>query len=177
MEGMSPADHTDATVPGSRNVSAGSARTRQGAGPTDRESGRIMLLTSAFVAFALMLVAVVASASAVHLDRKALYDVADLAAADAASAMSPDAFYSGVGAPADGAPLTLSDADVRTAVEQYLAEHPPGIPLAVTGASSPDGRSARVSLATVSRPPLLRWFTDAFGGGITVTASSTARAW
>lgn len=142
-----------------------------------RESGRIMLLTSAFVAFALMLVAVVASASAVHLDRKALYDVADLAAADAADAMSPDAFYAGVGAPADGAPLTLSDAGVRAAVERYLAAHPPGLPVAVTGASSPDGRSARVTLAAVSRPPLLRWFTDAFGGGIAVSASSTARAW
>jgi len=146
-------------------------------GPMDPEDGRIMLLTSAFVAFALMLTAVVASASAVHLDRKALYDVADLAAADAASAMSPGSFYAGAGAPADGAPLTLSDADVRTAVEQYLAEHPPTLPVAVTGASSPDGRSARVTLAAVSRPPLLRWFSDAFGGGIAVSASSTARAW
>lgn len=174
---MSPADHAADAGHSSGDAAANPAPARTGAGPTDRESGRIMLLTSAFVAFALMLVAVVASASAVHLDRKTLYDVADLAAADAASAMSPDAFYAGGGTPADGAPLTLSDADVRTAVDQYLAEHPPGIPLAVTGASSPDGRSARVSLATVSRPPLLRWFTDAFGGGITVTASSTARAW
>ncbi len=143
----------------------------------DRESGRIMLLTSAFVAFALMLIAVVASASAVHLDRKALYDVADLAAADAADAMSPDAFYTGAGAPADGAPLTLSDADVQAAVERYLAEHPPGLPMVVTAATSPDGRSARVTLVALSRPPLLRWFTNAFGGGITVSASSTARAW
>jgi hypothetical protein len=149
------------------------------ADPTGRdpESGRIMLLTSAFVAFALMLVAVVASATAVHLDRKALYDVADLAAADAASAMSPDSFYTGAGAPAEGAPLTLSDAEVRAAVEHYLAEHPPGLPVAVTGASSPDGRSARVTLAGMSQPPLLRWFTDGFGGGIAVSASSTARAW
>lgn len=136
-----------------------------------------MLLTSAFVAFALMLTGVVASASTVHLDRKALYDVADLAAADAASAMAPDAFYAGAGAPAEGAPLTLSDAGVRAAVERYLAAHPPGLPVAVTSASSPDGRSARVTLAAVSRPPLLSWFTDAFGGGIAVSASSTARAW
>ena len=136
-----------------------------------------MLLTSAFVAFALMLVAVVASAIAVHLDRKALYGVADFAAADAASAMSPDAFYAGVGAPVAGAPLTLSDSAVRAAVEQYLAEHPPGLPVVVSGASSPDGRSARVTLTATSRPPLLRWFTDAFGGGIAVSASSTARAW
>lgn len=141
------------------------------------ESGRVMLLTAAFGAFALMLVAVVASTSAVHLDRKALYDVADLAAADAASGMSPDSFYAGAGAPAEGAPLTLSDGGVRAAVEKYLAEHPPGIPVTVADATSPDGRSARVMLAAVSQPPLLRWFTDAFGGGITVSASSTARAW
>jgi len=146
-------------------------------GSADGECGRIMLLTSAFVAFALMLVAVVASASSVHLDRKALYAVADLAAADAAGAMSPDSFYAGHGAPADGAPLTLSDAAVRAAVDRYLAEHPPAIPVRVTGASSPDGRSARVTLAAVSRPPLLSWFTDAFGGGVPMSASSTARAW
>jgi hypothetical protein len=170
---MSPADHADARRRRLGDGSGAGCRRKD----MDGESGRIMLLTSAFVAFALMLVAVVASASAVHLDRKALYDVADLAAADAASAMSPDSFYAGVGAPADGAPLTLSDAEVRAAVERYLAEHPPGLPVAVTGASSPDGRSARVTLAAVSEPPLLRWFTDAFGGGIAVTASSTARAW
>ncbi|MCP2262949.1 hypothetical protein ACFQHV_19415 [Promicromonospora thailandica] len=136
-----------------------------------------MLLTAAFVAFALMLVAVVASASAVHLDRKALYDVADLAAADAADAISPDDFYAGGGTPAEGAPLTLSDAEVRAAVERYLAEHPPGLPVAVAEASSPDGRSARVVLTGVSRPPLLRWFTDAFRAGIPLSASATARAW
>ncbi|WP_423462081.1 hypothetical protein ACO229_15840 [Promicromonospora sp. MS192] len=142
-----------------------------------RESGRIMLLTSAFVAFALMLVAVVASAGAVHLDRKALYDVADLAAADAADAISPDSFYAGLGAPAEGALLTLSDAGVRAAVEHYLAEHPPGVPVVVAEASSPDGRSARVVLEGVSRPPLLRWFTDEYGGGVALTATATARAW
>ena len=149
-----------------------------GAGPArDEETGRIMLLTSAFAAFALMLVAVVASAGAVHLDRKTLYDVADLAAVDAADAMSPDAFYAGAGAPAGGAALVLSDAGVRNAVDEYLAAHPPGLPVAVVEASSPDGRSARVTLASVSRPPLLRWFTDAFGGGIRVSASATARTW
>lgn len=168
---MSPA------APSVAGLAVPSAAPRAQSKVADLESGRIMLLTSAFVAFALMLVAVVASASAVHLDRKALYDVADLAAADAADAMSPDSFYAGAGAPAEGAPLTLSDAEVRAAVEHYLAAHPPGLPVAVTGASSPDGRSARVTLAAVSRPPLLRWFTDAFGGGVPLSASSTARAW
>lgn len=141
------------------------------------ESGRILLLTAAFVAFALALVGVVASAGAVHLDRKALYDVADLAAADAADAISPEAFYAGTGAPAQDAPLILSDAAVRAAVEHHLAEHPPGLPVAVVEASSPDGRSARVVLTGVSRPPLLRWFTDAFGGGVPLTVAATARAW
>jgi hypothetical protein len=46
----------------------------------------------------------------------------------------------------------------------------------VVEASSPDGRTARVGLAATSHPPLLRWFTDAFGGGFTVQATSSARA-
>ncbi|WP_125774130.1 hypothetical protein [Antribacter gilvus] len=148
--------------------------------PPGPESGRILLLTAAFTAFALALAAVVVSATAVHLDRKRLYDLADLLAADAAQAMPSETFYAGgTATPQDGAVLTLSDADVRAAVRAALAERPPSAPdgLVVVEASSPDGRSARVTLAAVARPPLLRWFTGLYGGGIPLSATSTARAW
>lgn len=146
-----------------------------------REAGRILLLTAGFVAVGLMLVAMVASATAVHLDRKALYDLADVLAADAADAMPPERFYAGEALePAAGAVLTLTDADVRDSVAGYLAAHPGAAArldgVRVVEASSPDGRTARVGLAATSRPPLLRWFTDAFGGGFTVSATSSARA-
>lgn len=150
-------------------------------GRPDDDGGRILLLTLAFVAFAIALVGVVASASAVHLDRKRLADLADLLAADAAQAVSERRLYTGEGpaAPRPGEGLLVLDDDgVAAAVEAYLADHPAAAPdgLAVVEAGSPDGRSARVELAAPSRPPLLSWFTDATAP-IVVRATSTARAW
>ncbi len=150
-------------------------------GTETREEGRIMLLTAGCVAIGLMLVAMVASSTAVHLDRKQLYDVADLLAADAADAMPPERFYVGEArTPDETGVLTLTDADVEQSVIDYLAAHPTALRgldgVRVVEASSPDGRTARVGLAATSHPPLLRWFTDAFGGGFTVQATSSARA-
>lgn len=150
---------------------------RDGAG----EDGRIMLLTAGVVALALMVVGMVASATAVHLDRKHLYDLADALAADAADAVPPERFYVGGARASEGeAVLTLTGADVEASVRDYLAAHPgeaEGLDgLRVVEASSPDGRTARVGLAATSHPALLTWFTDAFGGGFTVAATSSARA-
>jgi hypothetical protein len=154
---------------------------RQAADTGSREEGRILLLTAGLVALALMIVGMVASATAVHLDRKQLFDLADVLAADAADAMPPERFYTGETRrpEADGA-VTLTDADVQRSVTEYLAAHPGAASgldeLRLVEASTPDGRTARVGLVATSRPPLLRWFTDAFGGGFTVSATSSARA-
>lgn len=150
-----------------------------GGGP-GTEDGRIMLLTAGVVALALMLVGMVASATAVHLDRKHVYDLADAVAADAADAVPPERFYEGTAASRGEAVLTLTAADVEESVRDYLSEHPgeaEGLDgLRLVEASSPDGRTARVGLVATSHPPLLRWFTDAFGGGFTVAATASARA-
>ncbi|WP_460709086.1 hypothetical protein [Myceligenerans halotolerans] len=149
--------------------------------PGDPEGGRIWLLTAAFVMFAVALVGMVVSATAVHLDRKHLADLADMLATDAAQAVDERRIYTGeVGldrAPGAGT-LILDDRSVAAAVERYLAEHPGAAPdgLRVVSATSPDGRSARVTIAVPSTPPLLGWFTDATAP-IVVTATSTARAW
>ncbi|MBL0885051.1 hypothetical protein [Myceligenerans indicum] len=145
------------------------------------ESGRIWLLTAGFMMFAAALVGVVASATAVHLDRKNLADLADMLAANAAQAVEEHRLYAGdavqAGPPGSGT-LVLEDQGVADSVDRYLAEHPGVVPegLVVVAADSPDGRSARVSLSARSRPPLLGWFTDPVAP-IVVTAESTARAW
>lgn len=142
-----------------------------------------MLLTAGFVAVGLMLVGVVASAASVHLDRKHLFDLADSLAVAGADATSETAYYDSAAAADAGATgaVTLSDEDVRQAVSEHLARQPastaPGLRgVQVVEAVSPDGRGARVRLVATSHPPLVRWFTDAFGGGITVTATASARA-
>lgn len=144
------------------------------------DDGRILLLTLVFVLFAVALTGMVASASAVHLDRRQLAGLSDMLAAHAAQAVSESRMYEGmppVSSPGEGL-LILGDAGVAAAVDEYLAAHPGVAPdgLVVTDASSPDGRSARVGLAAPSSPPFLSWFTDAVAP-ITVTASSLARAW
>jgi hypothetical protein len=155
-------------------VSVARARSRD-------EDGRIMLLTIGFLVVGLMLVAAVSSAAAVHLDRKHLFDLADSLAVAGADSMLEDVYYGdAVAAPDATGTLTLTDASVAHRVAEHLALQPaataPGLrSVVVVDASTPDGRSATVTLAATSRPPLLRWFTDAFGGGITVTATATAR--
>ncbi|MCA5893405.1 hypothetical protein LEP48_08575 [Isoptericola sp. NEAU-Y5] len=140
-----------------------------------------MLLTVGMVAVALMIVAMVASATAVHLDRKQLYDLADVLSADAADAAPPGRQYAS-GRQAEGgvAEVVLTDADVERSVVAYLAAHPGAAAglddLRLVEASSLDGRTARVGLAATSHPALLRWFTDAFGGGFEVAATSSGRA-
>lgn len=141
-----------------------------------------MLLTSAFVAFALLLVTVVVSATGVHLDRKRLFDAADVAALGAADSMAPDSFYDGgLADPVEGAVLVLSDGEVRASVEEFLVAHPELTDdlydVTVVEASTPDGRTARVRLAAHSRPVLISWVTQLWSDGIIVRAESSARAW
>ncbi|MDF2846786.1 MAG: hypothetical protein K0R97_768 [Oerskovia sp.] len=146
------------------------------------DSGQILLLTSAFVAFALLLVTVVVSATGVHLDRKRLLDVADAAAIDAADSMGEDTFYEGqVPAPQEQAVLRLSDEEVRSSVEEFLGAHPEMLDdlhaVTIVEASTRDGRTAQVRLAGLSRPVLVSWVTQLWSDGVLVRADSSARAW
>ena len=156
---------------------AGRSRAGHGAegqgGAGEAESGRILLLALGFTVVGLMLVAMVASAAAVHLDHKRLYNVADLLAAGASDA-TPLGRHLGTGG------LGLTDEDVARTVAAELESYPfpDDLPegLRVVEASSPDGRTARVTVTARSHPPLLSWFTHAFGDGFELTATSTARA-
>lgn len=153
-----------------------------GAHDRERESGQIMLLTSMFVAFALVLVAVVVSATGVHLDRKQLFDLADASALDAADAMPAESVYQGgLADPVEGAVLVLSDADVESSVRSFLVAHPAMLAgldeVEIVEAGTPDGRTARVRLAARSRPVLISWVTQLWSDGIIVRAESSARAW
>lgn len=148
----------------------------------ERDEGQIMLLTSAFVAFALLLVTVVVSATQVHLERKRLYELADALALTAADSMTHETFYTGQArVPEEGAVLTLSDASIRSDVQDYLARNPAALAglhdVAVTDASTLDGRTARVALAARARPAMVSWVTQLWSDGIIIRAESRARAW
>ncbi|GIG28267.1 pilus assembly protein TadG-related protein [Cellulomonas marina] len=159
---------------------AGEPRAGRRAGLVDRlrrgdDEGRIALLALGFVVVAASLVLVVTGAAGVHLDRKRLLALADLAALDAADALSASAYYAG-GLPSDGLPL--ADAAVGAEVRDHVAAHPdPALgTVRVVSAGSPDGRSVVVRLAAVVPVPLVGGVLAPFTDGVPLTATATARA-
>jgi uncharacterized membrane protein (Fun14 family) len=139
----------------------------------DPESGRILLLTIGLVVLALMIVAMVASATTVHLDKKHLYNLADELATSAANTISKDLDV------ADTRHLVVSNAQVARAVAAQFAAHPdPALlpdEVRVVAATSPDGHTVRVELAAASHPALVSWFTRNLGTGFPLAATSTSR--
>ncbi|WP_205709631.1 pilus assembly protein TadG-related protein [Kineococcus siccus] len=146
--------------------------------PASDDEGRIALLSLVFALVAVLLVLVVVSASAVHLQRKRLYAVADAAAADAADAVDERRYYAQGGGLLDGA-VPLTDASVRASVAAYLATADPAVRgLAVDPATgTPDGRTAEVVLTANLQPPFAAFVPAAFAGGVParVTSRATAR--
>ncbi|MCG2798248.1 MAG: pilus assembly protein TadG-related protein [Cellulomonas sp.] len=146
---------------------------------TGSDDGQVMVLTIGVMALALALVLVVAAATSVHLERTRLLALADLAALAAADQLdSPSYFAPGADA-ADKPAVPLTDAGVRAAVEDYLAEHAePGLDqLVVVDASTPDGRSVEVVLGAVAHPALLGSMLAQIAPDVRVEATSSARAW
>lgn len=142
------------------------------------DDGQVMLLALAFGLLAIVLVGVVVSATAVHLERKRLLALADLAALEAADALDPGRYYA---APPGGqdAPVSLTPADVRTAVEAYLAAAPAAsrfTELEVVEATAEDGRTVVVTLRAVADVPLLNAATAAWSDGVELVVTARARA-
>ncbi|PRY14742.1 hypothetical protein CLV37_106303 [Kineococcus rhizosphaerae] len=134
-----------------------------------RDEGRIALLSLAFGLLAVVLVLVVVSASAVHLQRKRLYAVADAAARDAADALDGRSYYS-------GGRVLLTDASVRGSVEGYVREHADVAGVVVgAGTGTPDGRRADVELVVVTAPPFTAFVPERFAR-VRITARSSAEA-
>ena len=141
------------------------------------DDGRIALLSLVFALVAAMLVLVVVSASAVHLQRKRLFAVADAAAADAADAVDERRYYAEGGVAGDGS-VPLTDAGVRSSVAAYLAAADPGLAgLAVEpGTGTPDGRTAEVVLTARLVPPFAAFVPGPFAGGVRAQVTSRATA-
>jgi uncharacterized membrane protein len=141
------------------------------------DDGQVLLLILVYALVALALVTVVVSASAVHLERKRLWALADAAALDAADALDASEFYRSGTDPTRGVPLT--DASVRASVEEYveLAGARGRFERFGVGAGTgtPDGQTAEVTLVALARPPLVGSVLRAFSGGIELRVTARAR--
>jgi hypothetical protein len=142
---------------------------------SDREGGQIMILTLGLAMVVLALVFVVASVTAVQIERKQLLAVADAAALHAATRLDEAAYF----ARGDG-DVWLTDDGVRSAVEDYLGDHAAalGVPRAAVAnpTGTPDGRSAQVTLTTVADVPLIPWVLESVAGGVRLQVTTMARA-
>jgi hypothetical protein len=140
------------------------------------EDGQISLLMIGLVAICLAIVMGVIGATSVQLSRIHVLDAADAAALDASDALAMDLAYSeGVGA---GVPLT--DRSVLDAAAAHLAQRERPHRLSAweiaPGTGTPDGRTAVVVVRGTARVPVVSSVLEAFGGGVIVTMTSSARS-
>jgi hypothetical protein len=135
------------------------------------DDGSTLPLILVFGVVALVLVLVVASATDLYLERKRLFTLADGAALVGAESFD----LAGVHAAARGLRPQLQADEVRGAVAGYLAAEPAdGFDgLRLDAATTPDGRSAAVTLSAVWRPPVLAPFVP---DGVRISTTATARS-
>lgn len=154
-----------------------SQRARRSA--SSRDDGQIMLLSLVYGLLVLLLVTAVVSASSVHLERKRLLALADLTALAAADALDEAAYYSRSSVGPDRGLVVVTPTTVRQSAEAHLLASPASADfehLTLVAATTPDSRTAEVTLAAVARPPLLSQATAAWSDGIRIQVTASARA-
>lgn len=144
------------------------------------DEGQVTLLVLGFVLLAVALITVVVAATGVHLDRKRLLDLSDLASLAAADSVTDDGYFTHGAAPG-AREVPLSSEAVRAAVERYVRDHPDRFArwsqVQVLEAGTADGRTVVVRLGAVSRLALVGPLLAPWSDGVRIEATSTARAW
>ncbi|HEX6234996.1 MAG TPA: pilus assembly protein TadG-related protein [Jiangellaceae bacterium] len=140
---------------------------------TRDESGQLTPLIIGFAVIVLLAVAVVANASNTFLHRRSLVSWSDGAATVAAQQVAEQAVYAG----RLGETLPFAQDAARAAVLDYVARHDLAERFdkfsVVT--VTVDGTTGAVTVEFAARVPLiLATETSGFGGGVTVTARTTA---
>ena len=135
-----------------------------------RDDGSIMPLVCGFGALALALILVVASATSLYLERKRLFTLADGAALVGAESFS----FADVSVTGSGPSVVLKPPQVQAAVRRYLDDNPIGEfeSLRLDEATTVDGRSARVTVSAIWRPPVITLFVPE---GMRIDATAVSR--
>ncbi|WP_249353981.1 pilus assembly protein TadG-related protein [Microbacterium sp. 2FI] len=127
------------------------------------DEGSVLILTLGFAVLALAVVLVCVDATSLYLAQKRLDAVADAAALAAADGFT----FEVVG---DAAVATLTRDGIETQARAIVDEV--GGDVALVAADTPDGVSARVTVAGAWRPPVL---TILVPDGIALEATATSR--
>jgi hypothetical protein len=135
------------------------------------DDGSTLPLVIFFAFLGLVVVLIVTAATSLYLEKKRLFTLADGAALVGAEAFELD----DVTLTPQGPRPVLGNAAVASAVADYLDANPAVEfeALRVDEATTPDGRSARVTLSATWRPPVVTLFVP---DGIRIDATATARS-
>jgi hypothetical protein len=134
------------------------------------DDGSILPLVCFYGALALLVTLIVASATSLYLERKRLFTLADGAALVGAESFA----LADVAVTPQGPRAELTPARVHRAVRTYLDGNPIGRfeSLTLDEATTPDGRSARVTVSAVWRPPVVTLFVPE---GLRIDATAVSR--
>lgn len=129
----------------------------------DEDEGSILILTLGYAVLAIAVILVCVDATSLYLAQKRLD-----ALADAAALAGADGFTLVV---EDGEPRAeLTDDGVREQADAVVGAV--GVGATVVDAGTPDGVSARVTVATTWRPPIIALFVP---DGVALEATATSR--
>ena len=126
------------------------------------DEGSVLLLTLGYAVLALALVFVCVDATSLYLEQKRVDAIADAAALAGA-----DGFTLTVSA--DGPVAELTDDGVRAQAQSMIDAYGTSV---LVNASTPDGVSARVTVAAVWHPPIVSIFVP---DGVALEATATSR--
>lgn len=141
-----------------------------------REDGTISILIVGLFLLTALLVLGAIDVTAAQLARMRLLDAADSAALDAADALDEESAYTqGI-----GKTVVLTDDSVQASATDHLGRTPRPSGISQWGIASPtgstDGATATVTVSGRATLPISGWVLERFGGGVTITVTSTARA-
>ncbi|MFE1663733.1 pilus assembly protein TadG-related protein [Microbacterium sp. P02] len=133
-------------------------------GPVDDDEGSILILTIGYAVLALVAVLVCANATSLYLAQKQLDSLADAAALAGADGFT-------ISVDGTGEPIAALTSDgVRAQAESLVTDVGNGA--ALLTATTPDGLSARVTVAAVWHPPVITLFVP---DGVSLQATATSR--
>ncbi|BBE23304.1 hypothetical protein MN0502_21870 [Arthrobacter sp. MN05-02] len=154
-------------------MQAGRPESTAGSRAGQSEDGQVGILVIGYLLISLLVVTVVLAVTAVYIEHKKLLSAADGAALAAADDYSIDVR---VGASTTPLPV-LQDSGVEDSAAGYLAATGADARFEQLGidpaTGAPDGRTARVVLTAVIRPPIVNFLVPA---GIPIVARADARA-
>lgn len=126
------------------------------------DEGSILPLTIGYALLAIVLILVCVDATSLYLAHKRTEAIAD-----AAALAGSDGFE--LAGDADAPVLRLTDADVEAQASEIVAVYGSA---SLVDARTPDGASARVTVSTLWRPPIMTLFVP---DGVTLQATATSR--